>query len=132
MPPKRKSNLLSKEMSTKTDNDDTISNKTSKNSITTDDQSSSIDKIEEGHVDFVYGDANEDEEEAANKKNKKVKQPIYLILTPRGTKDRASKRRLIFIKTHIKEDGPHQVRVENMGKSYEMPMDRSKTILFYR
>jgi hypothetical protein len=117
----RKSDLVS----TTTDDDDTISNEKSKKLRTTYDQSSSIDKntlkhltlLEDGHIDFVYRDVNEDEEETIDKKSKKVKQQIDLILTPRATKDRALKRRLIFTKTRIEQDGPHQVRVENMGKT---------------
>lgn len=100
----------------KIDNDNTTSIDKSEKLITTDKNVvKHVTVLEDGHVDFIYGDANDDEEKTSKKK--KMQQSIYLILTPRGTNDRTSKRRLIFIKTRIDEDGPHEVQVENMGKN---------------
>jgi hypothetical protein len=99
------------------------SSKKSKKSTTDDSTTSEKGKnnqfilLEVGHVDFLRSDKYDDEYTVDEKKKRgRTEQRVYLVLTPRGTQDKTAKRRLIFTKTRVEDNGPHAVRIENLGK----------------
>jgi len=64
--------------------------------------------LENGHVDFIYRDSDNDE------------RPIYMILTPSGTQNKTYQRRVIFTKIESKEDqNLYYILIENIGKKAE-------------
>ncbi|CAF1500988.1 unnamed protein product [Adineta steineri] len=76
------------------------------------DQFKHLTLLESGHIDFVYKD-NDDEDDSDH-----TQRSIYMILTPSGTKDKTSKRRVIFTKTENKEDqNVYYIRIENMANT---------------
>ncbi|CAF4038164.1 unnamed protein product [Adineta steineri] len=76
------------------------------------DQFKHLTLLESGHIDFVYKD-NDDGDDSDH-----MQRSIYMILTPSGTKDKTSKRRVIFTKTESKEDqNLYYIRIENMANT---------------